>query len=208
MLDRNGFDNWAGNYDETINKSSEGYPFEGYYDVLGYVQNSIETSEEIWILDLGIGTGSLTNELYKNGVNIVGVDFSKKMIEEANKKMPKGTFICYDFNENLPSEITNRKFDYIISSYAIHHVDDERKLELINHLSNTLKNNGKIIIADIAFENMEHLELVKTETGQWDEDEYYIVADKFISRLDDLGFYASYRQISKCGGVLEIRRKI
>ncbi|MBN2833944.1 MAG: class I SAM-dependent methyltransferase [Candidatus Delongbacteria bacterium] len=208
MLDRNEFDQWAGSYDETISKSSKGYPFEGYYEVLGYVQNSIEVNVNLWILDLGIGTGLLTNELYRKGVNIVGVDFSKKMIEEAIKKMPKGIFVCYDFNENLPTEITKKKFDYIVSSYAIHHVNDERKLELIKQLSNILSNNGKIIIADIAFENQKHLDLIKSETSAWDDDEYYIVADNLLKNFEQSGFYARYNQISKCAGVIEIGRKV
>ncbi len=59
MLDKKGFDRWAGSYDENIEESSEGYPFEGYYDVLIFIQNSIRIDENTTILDLGIGTGLL-----------------------------------------------------------------------------------------------------------------------------------------------------
>lgn len=65
MLNKEGFNEWAGNYDETISKSSHGYPFEGYYDVLGFVQNSVIIGENTKVLDLGIGTGLLTYEIYK-----------------------------------------------------------------------------------------------------------------------------------------------
>lgn len=206
MLDKKGFDNWAGSYDETINKSSVGYPFEGYYDVLSFVQNKVETKESTNILDLGMGTGLLTNEIYKRGGNIVGVDFSENMILEASTKMPNATFFCYDFNDELPPEIHGNRFDFIISSYAIHHINDERKVKLFEQLSKSLKSGGKIIIADIAFEDEEHLEKVKHETGTWDEDEYYIVADQFLPKVDMIGYESKYYQISNCAGVIEMTK--
>jgi len=39
MLDNEGFDLWANNYDKTVNLSEEAntYPFCGYKNVLGYI---------------------------------------------------------------------------------------------------------------------------------------------------------------------------
>jgi putative AdoMet-dependent methyltransferase len=70
MLDNKGFDKWAGEYDASIKRHSEGYPFEGYYNVLSYVYSLIKESKETKILDVGVGTGLLTHELYKNGKKI------------------------------------------------------------------------------------------------------------------------------------------
>lgn len=51
MLDSKGFDQWAGEYDESIEKYSNGYPFEGYYNVLEYI--SMDDAEKVdFILDL------------------------------------------------------------------------------------------------------------------------------------------------------------
>lgn len=41
MLGSEGFDIWSGEYDQSIERYSNGYPFEGYYDVLGFVHNLI-----------------------------------------------------------------------------------------------------------------------------------------------------------------------
>lgn len=49
------------------------------------------------------------------------------MIDIAYKKMPKGTFIQWGFNQGIPIELENKRFDYIISSYAIHHLDNYNK---------------------------------------------------------------------------------
>jgi len=86
MLDNKGFDKWAGEYDALIKRHSEGCPFEGYYNVLSYVHSLIKKSKETKILDVGVGTGLLTDELYKKGGQIYGIDFSGKVLELAEQK--------------------------------------------------------------------------------------------------------------------------
>lgn len=49
----------------------------------------------------------------------------------SKEKMPFASLIKYDFSKGLPVEIKNNSFDYIISTYALHHLDDEEKRELI-----------------------------------------------------------------------------
>lgn len=205
MLDSKGFDKWSGDYDETI-MNSKGYPFEGYYDVLGYVQNKLEITPETKILDLGIGTGLLTHELYKSGAQIYGGDFSAGMIEQAQKKMPKAAFFCFDFSSGLPSELENQSFDYIVSSYAIHHIDHASKVDFIVRLKNKLRENGRILFADVAFESKEALEKCKVDSGDdWDDSEHYMVGYEMVDALKESNIAATYHQISVCAGVLEIR---
>jgi len=205
MLDNKGFDKWAGEYDASIKRHSKGYPFEGYYDVLSYVHSLIKESKETKILDAGVGTGLLTYELYKKGAQIYGFDFSEKMLELAKQKMPKGKFYCYDFKYGLPKDLDGAKFDYIVSSYAIHHLDDEEKVNFILKLKGILKENGKIIIADISFKNYKDLLYCRNiSRSKWDDDEIYIVADKMVKRLTEFGLIVRYTQASSCAGVLEI----
>ena len=205
MLDNKGFNKWAGEYNASIKRHSKGYPFEGYYDVLSYVHSLIKESKETKILDAGVGTGLLTYELYKKGAQIYGIDFSKKMLELAKQKMPKGKFYCYDFKYGLPKDLDGVKFDYIVSSYAIHHLDDEEKVNFILKLKGILKENGKIIIADISFKNYKDLLYCRNiSRSKWDDDEIYIVADKMVKRLTEFGLIVRYTQVSLCAGVLEI----
>ena len=49
------------------------------------------------ILDIGFGTAVLTAKLYQDGYTITGIDFSKRMIEIAQQKMPGARLIQYDF---------------------------------------------------------------------------------------------------------------
>jgi len=206
MLDNRGFNKWAGEYDASIKRHSEGYPFEGYYNVLSYVRSLIKESKGEIILDVGVGTGLLTYELYKKGAQIYGIDFSEKMLELAKQKMPKGKFYCYDIKSGLPKDLDGVKFDYIVSSYVIHHLDDEEKVNFILKLKGILKENGKIIIADISFKNHKDMLYCKNVSeSNWDNDEIYLVVDKMVKRLTESGLMVRYTQISSCAGVLEIK---
>lgn len=202
MLNSKGFDKWAGEYDDSIAKS-KGYPFEGYYDVLAYVHSMVNVSEDTKILDIGIGTGQLTYELYKKGGHVYGIDFSERMLELARKKMPQAMFFKFDFNLGVPEELKDEKFDYIVSSYAIHHIDDNQKVCFIKELKSILKDGGVIIFADVAFKTRDDLKMCKDKAGQaWDSDEIYIVYDEIGTGLKKEGFMVDYAQVSSCAGVL------
>lgn len=206
MLDNKGFDLWAKDYDKSVEKSSNEYPFDGYYEVLSYVYNSVDEKKSKNILDIGFGTGALTNKLYQDGGNVFGMDFSQNMIDIAKEKMPNGVFVKQDFNLGVAKEFQNIKFDYIISSYAIHHLDNDKKVEFIGELKNLLKEDGKIIIADVAFETEDILNKCKYENiDKWDEDEIYMVEENIVPALGKSGISVVYKQLSSCAGVLEIR---
>ena len=128
------------------------------------------------------------------------------MLGLAKQKMPKGKFFCYDIKSGLPKDLDGVKFDYIISSYVIHHLDDEEKANFILKLKGILKENGKIIMADISFKNHKDMLYCKNISGSnWDDDEIYLIADKMVKRLTDSGLMVRYTQISSCAGVLEIK---
>lgn len=204
MLNSIGFDKWAGEYDESISRLCEGYPFEGYYEVLSFINKCVNFSNGAKILDIGVGTGLLTKELYNKGAEIYGIDFSPKMLELARRNMPKGQFICHDFSKGMPNEFEQMKFNYIISSYAIHHLEDDEKMDFVEQLKGRLNDDGKIIIGDIAFRTRDELNHCRENTQGWDEDEIYIVADEITEKLRNRKLTPTYTQISSCAGVLEI----
>lgn len=204
MLSEKGFDLWADGYDKTVtlSESSNEYPFAGYKDVLNTVYNIIKENKGS-VLDLGFGTGVLTYKLYEEGYQVTGIDFSKRMIEIAQKKMPEATLLQHDFTKGLPVELSNQRFDWIIGTYAIHHLDDQQKIIFINELMNHVSEEGMIVFGDVAFLNESELNKTRDEFSEiWDDDEYYLVAEQLVKMFPS--YTVEYLRISYCSGVITL----
>ena len=74
------------------------------------------------ILDLGCGTGHLTNQIASAGATVVGIDKSTTMIEEARRLYPQITFEVAD----AVSFSFDQPFDAVFSNAAIHWMKDQR----------------------------------------------------------------------------------
>lgn len=207
MLNNKGFDMWSNNYDKSVGLSEENnaYPFAGYKTLLNTIYKNIHENDTGKILDIGFGTATLTKKLYDDGYNIFGVDFSKEMINIANKKMPNANLFCYDFSKGLPEALKNEKFDFIISTYAIHHLDNNQKVTFLKSLYKMLSDNGKIFIGDVAFNTEEELNKCKQNyIDCWDNDEIYMIFDFLKQNLKD--FNISFTPISFCSGIVCIEK--
>ena len=205
MLSNKGFDLWADGYDKSVGLSDEdnSYPFAGYKKVLGAIYNSIRENGAKSVLDIGFGTGVLTSRLYADGCKITGVDFSERMIEIAQAKMPDARLICHDFSCGLPAELAEEKFDAITCTYAIHHLTDEAKAGFIGELLTHLTENGLLLLGDVAFETRAELEKCKTVSGDdWDDDEIYIAADELRAHFPQ----AEFEKFSHCAGMLTLKK--
>ena len=204
MLNKQGFDLWANDYDRTVQLSEENneYPFAGYKEVLNLIFNEAMQKEQSNVLDIGFGTGVLASKLYENGHHIDGIDFSEEMIAIAQEKMPKARLLQADITNGLPEPIASSHYDTIISTYALHHLTDAEKTVFIEALLARLKPEGKICIGDIAFRTREDLAKCRLESIKyWDEDEFYFAYDEFegaISRICSSEFHP----VSHCGGVI------
>lgn len=154
------------------------------------------------LLDIGFGTGVLTSALYNKGIKVWGQDFSEKMIDAAQAKMPRAVLLKGDFSEGLLPELTERRYDAIVATYSLHHLEDGHKTEFIRSLLPLLSEKGRIYIADIAFNDNASLEKCRAEAGtEWDEDEYYFVMESFRKVFPEAEFYP----VSHCAGVIVLR---
>lgn len=207
MLDNKGFDLWSNGYDMSVNLSEKNnqYPFAGYKNVLNTIYNIVHSKERAVILDIGFGTGILTKKLYDDKYSIYGVDFSQEMIKIAKTKMPSAKLFQYNFAEGLPKELDNVKFDYIISTYAIHHLEDKEKIKFLTELMHHLSYNGEILIGDVAFKTKEILEKCKIDSGDsWDNEEAYIVFDELKRNFKEDKI--SFIPISYCAGIIRLKK--
>jgi len=110
------------------------------------------------VLDLGCGDGALAASVLARhqDASAVLVDFSEPMLARAQERFDgndaAAVLVHADFCERtwidrLPDA---RPYDLVISGYAIHHLDDERKLLLFRDIYRLLRPGG-------LFLNLEHV---------------------------------------------------
>src|SRR5690625_999116 len=78
--------------------------------------NLLAAKENECILDLGCGTGDISNLIQDSGAHVLGVDSSSKMIQQAKYKYPHIPFEVGDANQ-LQYE---NKFNAVFSNATLH----------------------------------------------------------------------------------------
>ncbi len=106
------------------------------------------------VLDLGTGNGRLLALLgrERSGMHGVGVDFSDVMLEAACGRFAgeeRIELVKHDLALPLPLAELGR-FDVVVSSFAIHHLEHERKRSLYGEVFELLEPGGM-------FANFEHV---------------------------------------------------
>lgn len=196
------FDEWAEQYDVSVESQDNIFPFTGYWQVLDEIVRQADAQPKMQVLDLGIGTGNLARRFVDIGCVVWGMDFSIEMIKKAQKKLTRVKFVHADLSGKWPTSL-NRSFDRIVSAYALHEFNLETKINLLKRLlSNNLSTTGRIIIGDIAFLTTKDREQThKKWSNQWDEDEFYWTADEVIWYCKKAELQTKYIQVSNCAGV-------
>lgn len=205
MLNSNGFDVWADGYDESVRLAdeSDAYPFAGYATILKEIYGRVCASGAKAVLDIGFGTGTLAGQLYQQGCDVFGQDFSSRMIQLAQGKMPRAKLYQGDFSLGLVQELKQQRYDAIIATYALHHLTDEQKVAFFQELLPLLQDNGCIYVGDVAFATRAQLEQCKAQAGDdWDASEIYFVYDELKQAFPQLRF----EPVSHCAGLLTLKK--
>ncbi len=205
MLNSNGFDVWADGYDESVRLADENdaYPFAGYATILKEIYGRVCASGAKTVLDIGFGTGTLAGQLYQQGCDVFGQDFSSRMIQLAQGKMPRAKLYQGDFSLGLVQELKQQRYDAIIATYALHHLTDEQKVAFLQELLPLLQDNGCIYVGDVAFATRAQLEQCKAQAGDdWDASEIYFIYDELKQAFPQLQF----EPVSHCAGLLTLKK--
>lgn len=201
------FDKWASEYDADVIESDEAgtFPFAGYRRLMKEIFELVAVKPGAKILDLGFGTGVLTRMFFEAGLSVAGVDFSEKMCAIASERMPGARLICADFASGLPAELEGETFDFIVSTYAFHHIPEKQKAKHLRDLLKALNLGGALVIGDISFVSQEDRQACEQQIGDlWDEQESYIVFEDLLPDIADLK--PDFETLSICAGLLTIQK--
>lgn len=122
------------------------------------------------VLDLGCGTGDLANTLYENGVEIIGVDKSENMVEQAIRKYPHIEFLVQDATElNYHSE-----FNAVFSNATLHWV--QPAIQALHGIYHSLKKGGRFVAEFGGKGNVQ------------------TITDEIIHQIKEAGFYFQKEQ--------------
>jgi putative AdoMet-dependent methyltransferase len=199
------FDRWAESYDASV-KGSTKFPFDGYESVLDEVIRRAGMLEGKRVLDLGSGTGNLTERIVRAGGEAWALDFSERMLDRARRKLPDAKFFQGDVLADLPP-LLRIPFHAVLSTYVFHEFPLMTKVSLIGRVaSEHLAPGGKIVIGDVSFATTADRQAELDRQGERaDDDEEYWAADVAVAALESAGFRVNYTQVSSCGGVYVIR---
>lgn len=114
------------------------------------IVSRIALTNNMNIMDFGAGTGLLSFKIAPMVRSVVGVDLSEKMLEQLESKNTASLKVeahCHDILE-MPLE---REFNGIVSSMAMHHVEDTARL--FQTFYTHLVRDGFIAIADLEEED-------------------------------------------------------
>jgi len=115
------------------------------------IVKNINLCDSMQLMDFGAGTGNLGYCIAPYVDKIVAVDNSPSMLMEFKSKCDD--FLCKTeiIEKDLSFDTIDRRFDGIISSMTIHHLED--LTALFDKFYNMLDNNGFIAIADLDLED-------------------------------------------------------
>ncbi|MBU1156086.1 MAG: class I SAM-dependent methyltransferase [Proteobacteria bacterium] len=140
-LEKDFEDSIAERYNRDYHKS----PIMRYFDsqFVDYVCEHYHSQDRV--LDLACGPASLWG-IFATKLggtdNIVGVDLSPKMIEQAQSLYPDGKFEVGSFFD-LPFD--SGSFDIVIVSSAFHHVHDDLLIKALEEINRVLDEHGVLI---------------------------------------------------------------
>jgi len=126
----------ADDWDAGLYASKHGFVHSLVADLLDDIGDYAEQR----VLDVGCGTGELTDEMRRRGANVVGVDSSLSMVDAARERFPDVDFLVGDVKRLS----WQNEFDVVFSNAALHWVLEAEPAA--KSLARALKPGGRLLL--------------------------------------------------------------
>ena len=141
LMDNTPYEQWCGRLDALIKKYGVSAP--------GRDSGAILDSEKNLVLDLGCGTGTLAELMYKRGYDMIGVDLSDSMLDIAMKKREEsGSEILYLMQDMRELELYSTVGTVYCVCDSLNYILEEDELLRVFLLVNNYLFPGGIFIFD------------------------------------------------------------
>lgn len=100
------------------------------------------------VLDVATGTGSQAFAFAKAGHNVIGIDLSPEMLQQAKKKCSDKLKLSFKQMDATKLNYKNDSFDASSISFGLHDMPYEIGVEVLKEIIRVTKKNGKMLIVD------------------------------------------------------------
>ena len=135
------------------------------------------------ILDLGCGTGELTNQINKAGADVVGIDSSKKLISAACEQFPHLPFYHQDATQLTEVE----RYDAVFSNAVLHWIQDQDAVT--QGMFRALRPGGRLVVELGGEGNVQQIRAALKKTLQ--RRGYQKAADTTLWHFPSVGQYTT-----------------
>lgn len=115
------------------------------------------------VIDIGAGTGTFAVQAAARGAGVYAVDVSRAMLDYARTRADEAGVSNIEFCRAgfLSLEIESETVDFIITTFAFHHLPDFWKGIALTRMHDMLKAGGKLYIHDVIIEEKDALENIE-----------------------------------------------
>jgi len=136
------------------------------------------------IVDLGCGPGHVARYLHEQGVRMLGIDLSPRMIEWARKRSPELEFRVGDMRALA---LPDGALSGIVAFYSLIHIDEREMLPTLRELQRVLAPAGLLLIAFHVGEETVHRDELWGHPVSLDF--RFLQPARMVASLEEAGFH-------------------
>ena len=173
---------------EVYDTFMDNVPYEEWAEYLAELLQEYDIEDGL-VLDLGCGTGSLTEILAAKGYDMIGADGSAEMLEIAmEKKAQSGHDILYLLQDMREFELYGTVRAVVSVCDCVNYITDEKELEQVFHLVNNYLDPEGIFIFDFNTE-YKYKEILGEQTIAEDREDCSFIWDNYYYEDESMNEY-------------------
>ncbi len=148
------------------------------------------------VLDLGCGSGALTNTLREKGYWVIGIDGSQEQLNIAQQSYPDIPFLQGDATDfTLPEPV-----DVVFSNAVFHWIDRKRQPDMLRCVHSALQKNGQFVFEMGGYQNNRIIhgalaDIFQAHGYPYQIPFYFPSIGEYASLLEQAGFLVQYAHL-------------